>query len=67
MQNFSKIHQYLLSLSEEITQTVPLIDKTEQPETTVDILIVDDVLENIRLLSSILADHGYQVLASSCD
>ncbi len=63
MEYSSQTPPYLLSLnpesSQKNTQTVTLSPETEQIETTIDILIVDDVLENIRLLSSILADHGY--------
>ena len=60
MQNSTQINPDLLSLiSKEISLEMKIHNQQPPVETKVDILIVDDRPENIRLLSSILADNGY--------
>ncbi|ERT09294.1 response regulator [Lyngbya aestuarii BL J] len=60
MQYSTQLNQDLFPLiSKEVSNEIKMGDDNLLVEITVDILIVDDVPENIRLLSSILADHGY--------
>ncbi|WP_413161024.1 diguanylate cyclase domain-containing protein [Capilliphycus salinus ALCB114379] len=61
MQHSNPINPDVLSLiSEEIYDEINIGNQRPLLEETVDILIVDDRPENIRLLSSILTKNGYQ-------